>query len=281
MSKELDFYSFIEERLNIYILKTMKQPFPWTKDETLQKHKFCNSQRHLDAGTQKLLEYVIENNNLTLKQKILNIVFYRMFNSKNHFEIFGLIDNCTQYEYEQIINKCESCIREDIRIFNNAYAIRAPKPKYKNIINALTKVNYNRILYTVRNSSPEESIKVIKNEVKHCGDFIAGQIYIDCTYNIELCPRWTGDNFLIIGPGALEGLRLMYGEDFEGRDPESIIRHLWEQQPKFKNIQNYPNNSNYINGRLSLMDIQHCLCEYRKYLKWQKGEGMCRLYRRD
>lgn len=281
MSLEKEFYEFIEERLKIYQRKEIcKDPFPWTEDTTLQERKFCNAQRHLDSGTQKLLKKVIENDNLAPEQKIMNIVFYRMFNSKNHFNLFPLVENWGDDTREEMLRECKSRIREGYKIFNNAYAIRAPKPKYEHIINSLANADYTKIFEALHNLLPEKSIEVIKNEVKHCGDFIAGQIFLDCTYDKDLTP-WTGNDFLIVGPGALEGLKLMYCEDFGGRNPESIIRHLWENQPEFKNIQKYPEFSNYDNGHLSIMDIQHCLCEYRKYLKWQKGEGMRRLYRRD
>lgn len=282
MNEALDFWAFVKERAEIYWKKEIrKDPFPWTENPTLREHKFCNVQRHLDAGTQKLLKYVIENDALAPEQKIINIVFYRMFNSKRHFEIFGWIDNWTSDTYEAVMNECKCCIKEGIKIFNNAYAIRAPKPKYEHIINALANADYSKIFKAVQNSVPEKAINVIKEEVKHCGDFIAGQIYLDCTYSTELCPIWTGDDFLIIGPGALEGLKIMCGEDFGGLYPDSIVRHIWEGQPYIPTIRSYPRLSRYTNGRLSLMDIQHCLCEYRKYLKWREGKGMCRKYHRN
>lgn len=279
MSLEKEFYEFIEERLDIYVRKNRGDSFPWTQDRTLQKHKFCNAQRHLDEGSQVLIREVIYNDSLNDIEKIKNIIFYRMFNTRNHFDIFGIVSNWT-YEKQGMINHAEDALKRGLKIFNNAYAIRAPKPKYKNIIETLSNVNYIKIRHALKYFDPDSCIKVIKEEVKHCGDFIAGQIYLDCTYDKNLT-TWTGEDFLIVGPGALEGLKLMYGEYFGGRDPESIIRHLWEYQPFIHNLQPYPERSKYDSKRLSLMDIQHCLCEFRKYLKWQKGEGMCRLYRRD
>ena len=282
MNDPLTFYEFIEERLKIYQRKEIRRdPFPWTMDPTLREHKFCNAQRHLDSGTQKLLKYVIENDRLAPEQKIMNIVFYRMFNSRNHFDLFPLVENWGDDTREEMIRECKLWIRDGYKIFNNAYAIRAPKPKYEHIINSLANADYVKIFEDVQNLLPEKAIAVIKEQVKHCGDFIAGQIYLDCTYNVELSPRWTGDDFLIIGPGALEGLKIMYGEDFGGRYPDSIVRHLWEGQPYISTVQSYPRLSRYTNGRLSLMDIQHCLCEYRKYLKWREGKGMCRKYHRN
>lgn len=277
MNKDLKFWEFVKERLNIYYRKEIrKDPFPWTDNEILREHKFCNSQRHLDSGTRKLLDNVIENELMLDHVKIMNICFYRMFNSAQHFELFGFV-NSWEIEKDYFLELCENHIKDGHKIFNNAYAIRAPKPKYKNIIEALAKADYCKIRASVKNDPPEKAIQTIKDEIEHCGDFIAGQIYLDCTYNKDLTNH-TGDDFLIVGPGALEGLRMIYGEDFSGYDPESIVRHLWELQPYISKVRNYPRLSNYINGRLSLMDIQHCLCEYRKYLKWSNGQGIRRKY---
>ena len=80
----IPFYKFISERLEILIRKEVyKQRAPWTNDEILQKYKFCNVFREHDSSTVYLENKILTNKKLTLKDKVLNIYYFRFFN-KNH-----------------------------------------------------------------------------------------------------------------------------------------------------------------------------------------------------
>jgi hypothetical protein len=56
----------------------------------------------------------------------------------------------------------------------------------------------------------------------------------------------------------------------DGRDFFSIADHC----PGYTGLEQYG-----YEGMLSLMDIQHCMCEYRKYMTWSVGKGMRRRYK--
>ncbi|MFA0265525.1 nucleotide kinase domain-containing protein, partial [Vibrio cyclitrophicus] len=69
------------ERTAIYYKKEIRKlpPF-WTNDEILKKYKFVNTKRRWDRETEWLLDKVIDNNNVTFDNKILNSFLFRVIN---------------------------------------------------------------------------------------------------------------------------------------------------------------------------------------------------------
>lgn len=74
-------YDWMNERYKIHVRKDIQRlPAPWTENEILRQVKFCNVRREHDRQSQHLIRNIVENNNLSLADKMFNCLLFRMFN---------------------------------------------------------------------------------------------------------------------------------------------------------------------------------------------------------
>ncbi|UCR74104.1 phospholipid-lipopolysaccharide ABC transporter [Klebsiella virus vB_KpnM-20] len=74
-------YDWMDERYKIHVRKDVQRlPSPWTENEILRQVKFCNVRREHDRQSQHLIRNIVENNNLSLADKMFNCLLFRMFN---------------------------------------------------------------------------------------------------------------------------------------------------------------------------------------------------------
>lgn len=74
-------YDWMNERYKIHVRKDVQRlPSPWTENEILRQVKFCNVRREHDRQSQHLIRNIVENNNLSLADKMFNCLLFRMFN---------------------------------------------------------------------------------------------------------------------------------------------------------------------------------------------------------
>lgn len=80
-------YTWMRERMSIWFKKdVLKLPAPWTDDKVLLNHKFTNVRRELDRQSIYLIKHVCANDAYDLKQKMLLIVMFRMYNLQTFFD---------------------------------------------------------------------------------------------------------------------------------------------------------------------------------------------------
>jgi hypothetical protein len=269
---EKKFFSFIKERQKIWFKRfVLKESGPWTKDYVLQKYKIINVYRELDKGT----DYIIKKlNGLDRKKIFLNVVFYRFFNQYNLYEKLKI----QLFEKLPLMELSEKFEKSNGPIFNSAYIISSQKGcKWRNVLNSIKQVsdNIDSYLSGIDNAkTPDESFEVIKN-IKLVGDFLAYEIWTDLTYFNFFKQGWSDDDFVNIGPGAKWGLELIYGK-LPKKELEQKIYYLRKIQKDYlvgeewKKIA-YKNSNCY--PFLSIRNIEHSLCEFRKYWNISKGVG--------
>lgn len=74
-------YEWMRERYQIHIKKdVLGLEAPWTDNKILRVVKFCNVRREHDRQSQHLIRNIVENNNLSLADKMFNCLLFRMFN---------------------------------------------------------------------------------------------------------------------------------------------------------------------------------------------------------
>jgi hypothetical protein len=114
-------HNYIFERHKIYKKKEIyKLPRPWTKDPIFNKYRFTNVRRELDRESKWLIKHICENDELTLKQKILNCILFRTYNKSSTSEII-----------KQPILNLDSLTEEDFNYYRNIFIDYANKyPKY-------------------------------------------------------------------------------------------------------------------------------------------------------
>lgn len=292
------FFEFVCHRQEIWHKRTVQQlPPSWTEDHILRDFKFCNVYRQLDGGTVAIRKY-IENTDITPEKKLFNIIAYRFFNRRDTIEhLFGGLLDPETFDFKYYEHRFDN-IKQSENIFSNAYLITAhaykkdyrPKDKHVQILLMLNDLRQrlSDIIGLLQAGSPQDGLQIIERSVPMAGAFLSGQILLDAAYARDIV-AYSGDDFLIVGPGAHWGLNIIFDKKLSKKEADSACRYLYAIQPqefaKLKTQKGLDWNTvrlqddNYPNAPfLMLHDIQNSLCEFRKYWRLKHAEKAKKRY---
>ena len=296
------FWKFVVERQNIWYRRMiLKEEYPWTDDPILQKYRFTNVYRELDKSTHYLLNFLSPLKK-DRKNILFNVLIFRFFNSYGFFDKIGSMLHVEKYNPFEFIRKLDELKRKKIKFFNNAYLIPHPsirkdyRPGDKHVQLAFcfdaVKEKIDMLIARIDDvKTPGESLEIIK-QIPGVGSFLAYEVWTDLTYFKWFKQRWSDNDFVNVGPGARWGLNIMVGKDtpkfiLPAKEYEKLVFKLRdEMQPALKKL-NLLNKWMKIYYRhafsnkpfLSLRNIEHSLCEFRKYRRLSKGVGRKRLFK--
>lgn len=292
------FFEFVYRRQEIWHRRfVLQQPAPWTDDAVLRDYKFCNVYRELDGGTQAIVKY-LKQPGIKPEAKLFNIIAYRFFNRRDTIEkLFGGLLNPLNFKVKDYEKRFDELKKRE-NIFSNAYLVSShpynpayrPQDKHVQILLMLDDLRgrLGEIIERLRANPPQEGLKIIAKNVAMAGPFLSGQILLDATYAGDIVP-YSGNDFLIVGPGAHWGLNLIFEKKLSKKEADEACRRLYGMQKeefnrlaKDKGLDwqavrwqkpDYP-NAPY----LCLHDIQNSLCEFRKYWRLKAGEKAKKRY---
>lgn len=269
------FFEFCIDRHDIYIRKEVERLLPpWTTDNILKNFKFCNIFRELDAGTR----VIAERRWVDPLDALLNIVCYRFFNRRDHFERIGEVSAAT-WDPNDFLRRVELAKAQG-PVFSDAYLVHGNE---KHIARRLQWVIDNAtdlLLALATPTSAADSYRALRR-IDGVGQFIGYQMWLDASYH-GLHP-WTGDDFVVVGPGSKWGLALMTGRpDVKG------VKNAWcvsamealreEQQHHLERVERETGKKLDYSRPMSLEAIEHALCEWRKYQNLVGGFGRKRKF---
>lgn len=297
MDKIQAFFEFIYDRQEIWHKRhVLGLAAPWSEDEIFKTYKFCNVYRELDAGTQVICKYLISE--MSAEQKLFNIIAYRFFNRRDTFEkLFGGLLNPDEFDCKAYEKRFDEAKLEG-SIFSNAYLVSShpydasyrPKDKHVQILLMLNDLRKQlpMMVDELQQSSGAQGLVIVEKYVAMAGPFLAGQILLDATYAKNIV-TYTANDFLIVGPGALWGLNIIFDAKLNSVEANEKCRHLCKiQKEEFAKLKErcgkdwwsvFLNNPGYCGENvLALHDIQNSLCEFRKYWRLKKGEKAKKRY---
>ncbi|RJQ17333.1 hypothetical protein C4573_04750 [Candidatus Woesearchaeota archaeon] len=291
MALERDFFEFIYRRQVVWYRRFfLKEKPPWTKDDVLQKYKFCNVYRELDKGTAYIIDTLRHIRNR--KKILLNVVFYRFFNKHLLYEAlnikpFSVFDTALE---EALRKKMIALQKQGKTLFNDAYLIagKQGEPKYLSVLQSVFFVGAHgdRIICELDHARiPYESLQAIK-KIPLVGNFLAYEIWTDLTYFAFFKQKWTDDDFVNIGPGAVWGLEIIFQEKLSRKKQMEKIAYLHKKQKEVLPALSHQYAWAHISFKealsnrpfLSLRNIEHALCEFRKYWNLSHGRGKKRKF---
>lgn len=83
-------YEWMRDRYQIHVKKdVLGLPAPWTDNPILRQVKFCNVRREHDRQSLNLIKHIVEHPTLSLVDKMLNCVLFRMFNLWDPIDALG------------------------------------------------------------------------------------------------------------------------------------------------------------------------------------------------
>lgn len=83
------YWRFAVERQEIYFRRLLGRPAPWTDDSVLREHKFTNAYRASDRVSQYLIQRVIYPHDYSLRDTVLRILLFKIFNKIETWEFLG------------------------------------------------------------------------------------------------------------------------------------------------------------------------------------------------
>jgi len=305
-SKELEsyqpnidlFFKFMYKRQLIWYRRFIKH-LPrerWTKDKVLQVTKYTNIYRQLDRGSLWAIhmiigpimnKYRVTDNNVVAgdlyKDLIFKLILYRMCCRIETFEKAGLPG---YREFDPVTYKAAlENVATQHSVMTNAYlTCQAPKGMTKiealiiDMIDCISKIDdvFKKIIYAKEASEIFDAILTVRG----MGRFFAYEVYCDLCYS-KIIPFTTND-FVNVGPGCNEGLRLLFPYVGASLKLTNIkIHELFEKQDEhFERLGlkfRYCNWLEPVKNRLSLRTIEHSLCEFSKYWLQRHSLGKRRL----
>lgn len=230
------------ERTSIYYKKqVLNLPPYWTDDEILRKYKFVNTKRTWDRETKWLLDNIINNDNISHENKILNSFLFRVINKSNTLTMlngpFDFFSIDLKYINENIRERLTNISRNDSSyvFFSAAYILGGPKVNFgkfledyekkseKNMVIRMIKfVFYNRYTIVSGVERARNQFEVFNHlrSYSGIGNFLAYQIFVDLTY-IDKFP-FTERNFVVSGPGCERGINWIF-QDRDGMNSEECL----------------------------------------------------------
>lgn len=241
------FCYFVSEREVVRVRREAGVPKPWTNNVILQNHHFCNVRREDDRGTKEIREL--------MTQYVLDVerlpCMYTMARMFNHAD--------TVYEWiTGGLMKVKKSRNDGNKIFHTAYVVSTAGQ-------SMDKVDYvSRVVTDVAHldvprTSLREGFEALRF-VSGLGSFLAGQVIADLKndryYDQHNTPDWY--TFSVMGPGSKKGLDFIYGGGTTERNFEERISGL----------------DLVTSGKIPALhrqDLQNCLCEFSKYVRYQQG----------
>jgi hypothetical protein len=299
-TKILNLFEFCFDRQQVWynkeILKLNQNE--WTNNIILKKYLFCNVYRELDTGTKYIIESVL-NKNISPQKKLFNVLIYRIFNRRNFFEEIsnGLFDpdnfNFKYYEGLFDSKKCLGLWRPAYQIaqtpFDKTY--RPSNGHIQKLLIAKSIIpKLGEILEQIKND-PITALDILQKYIYGVGPFLSLQLLLDLTYSrnngIQDIVNYSNNDFCLIGPGAKQPLIDIFGNN----SIESLKSLVNLQEEYFKILKDQIGkdwfiikyNSLYFKSDyLSISNIEHLCCEFRKYtnlIKYEKDpiNNKCRL----
>lgn len=292
-----DFWRFVVERQKVWYKKEIeKKPYPWTKDPILRRYRFCNVYRELDKCTKYLIEKLKDIKDR--KTIFLNVFTFRHFNYYGFFDDIGIIE--PGFDEKKIIDILDK-VKKRKKVFNGAYVIHpistiVPKEspfynrrKEKHIqMVYLTKYvdeKLDQILEDVYKSESPDDAHTLLMKIPSISDFMAYELWTDLTYFDFFKQGWNDNDFVNVGSGAVWALNLLYEKD----DNKNLIKSYDWYKKRTEYLRDYMNeyleqyglldewidiyyeNAYSNKPYLSIRNIEHSLCEFRKYWRIKNG----------
>ena len=112
---------WVKERYSIHVKKDLQGlPAPWTEDPVLRSHKFTNVRREHDRESKNVIRGICENPDLTMEQKVQNLIMFRMYNVWSTVELVGgPFTNFGSINIGDVRTKLKAVDGE--RVFTNAF----------------------------------------------------------------------------------------------------------------------------------------------------------------
>jgi len=265
------YWRFAAERQDIFFSRAEGHPPPWTKDEILTTYKFTNAYRASDRVSQYLIRRVIYRADLPAshEETCFRVMLFKLFNKIETWEMLerklGALTWRT-FDFKRYDKVLADAMAAGQRIYSAAYIMPSAGSlgydrKHRNHLALIERMMSDGLPRKIAAAKRMQDGFELLLGYPSLGDFLAYQYITDLNYS-ELTD-FSEMDFVVAGPGALDGISKCFA-DTAGLNPPEIIRFMADRQEaeferlglKFRSL---------WGRRLQLIDCQNLFCEVSKY----------------
>jgi len=285
------FWWFVCERQKVWYRRFIeKRSPPWSDDTILRDFRFTNVYRELDPGTQYVIGKILEFD-APVSDKIFNVMLYRLIGRAETHMFVG---------FQRLSSFDPSILEQKLKFirdvqgkppFTGAYTVCAyrgmgSRDKVENVSRLMSKLRngFNGIYRRIVGCTSAWGAYLALRTAPGFGPFLAYQVLVDLLYPLRTnggrpTLPFSPNDWAIAGPGAKRGIEMMLNDSAKTEDLR-VMRWLRDNQDQeFRRLRlDFPyllTESGSI-VKISLANIQNCLCEFHKYVKASNGTGRVR-----
>lgn len=270
-----NFFWFVAERHRIHCLRIAGRNPPWTEDEILAEYAFTNVFRVFDRVTQYILCNVVGKGDEGLDDAVFRVLLFRTFNRIETWELLEAeLGTLTWREFD--VDKYEEILVEAADqgpLYGSVYIIPAPDLGWgRNYANHLRLI---KLMMDQGLPGKLQKFEYLRDAHGYLclypgvGNFTGFQYLLD----LNMLPYYNWDEHLwaALGPGSKSGIQKMFGPSVRGQE-DAALEFLHDSLPShFARLGIVADNiPRLCDGRppgLSMVDLEHSLCEYDKYCR--------------
>lgn len=270
------YWHFAAERQEIFFKRLSGESPPWTADWILQNYKFTNAYRASDRVSQYLIRHVIYDGPQDPRDTILRTLLFKLFNKIETWQLLeaevGTIES-KNFDVGRYAKVLGNAMLKGTRIYSGAYIMPSATrqigmPKHLGHLHLLQSMLAEGLTEKLCESTSMADVFALLKSYRSIGDFLAYQFATDINYS--LATNFSETEFVVPGPGALNGIRKCF-DDYGDMSEADIIRYVTEQQEE--ELLKRELDFKSLWGRdLQLIDCQNLFCEVDKYARVRHPE---------
>ena len=266
------YWRFAAERQEMFFRRLKNPAGPWTQDAILGRHRFTNAFRASDRVSQYLIRDVQyrADRAQTAEELVFRTLLFKFF---NRIETWEAIESqlgpltWSGADLDAVSSILNKLLGRGNRIYSAAYIMPAPRfghqRKHENHLALIASMMNDKLPVRIARASSLREVYEMLLGYPGIGPFLAFQYAIDLNYSTLL--NFSESDFVIAGPGALDGIAKCFS-DTAKRTPEEIIQAVTDDQERaFKSLG--LNFKTLFGRRLQLIDCQNLFCEVSKYAR--------------
>jgi GTPase SAR1 family protein len=266
------YWKFAAERQEVFFRRLAGGGGPWTSDPVLSDYKFTNAYRASDRVSQFLIRHVIYDETRPTDP---NEIFFRimLFKIFNKIETWTALENAfgplshEEYSFQHYDRVLSRAMSTGSAIYSAAYIMPSGgrelqhARKHQNHLALLERMIAEDLPMRLADCKSMQRAFTLLKSYPTIGDFLGYQYVTDINYS-ELT-NFSEMDFVVPGPGALDGIRKCFLDRGGLNEPE-IIKFMAERQEREFERLGLTFRSLW-GRRLQLIDCQNLFCEVDKY----------------
>jgi hypothetical protein len=265
------YWRFAAERQRVFHLRAAGAPMPWTQDPILARYKFTNVYRAADRVSQFLIRDVIYAGPQEPDELVFRVLLFKLFNRIETWKLLteelGERPSWSGYDFAAYDEVLTRAMARGERIYSAAYIVPNPAfgrlRKHGNHLRLLEHVMTSGLPGRLAGAKGLREVYELLLALPGLGPFLAFQFAIDLAYSPVVDAD--EDEFVVAGPGCLDGLSKMF-TDTDGLRPADLI--AWIRDVSADEFDRLGLEFRDLWGRRPhLIDWQNVCCEVSKYTR--------------